>query len=117
MAGNMSAKVVYSCTGSHSIIVDIVYTLVTAEVYQLCVLLLCSPRAAHFNALAGSNLADWITSIGLEAYADIISQLVGTGERLASISSNVEDLQVWKHVLHCDQHLHLLLCLCSVLVL
>ena len=79
---------------------DIVYTLVTAEVYQLCVFLLCSPRAAHFNALAGSNLADWITSIGLEAYADIISQLVGTGERLASISSNVEDLQVWTHVLH-----------------
>lgn len=44
--------------------------------------------------MAGSDLADWITSIGLEVYADVISQLVGTGERLASISSSCEDLQV-----------------------
>ena len=53
-----------------------------------------SPRAKHFNSLVGADLADWIASIGLEMYGDLISQLVGTGERLASIADNKEDLVV-----------------------
>lgn len=35
-----------------------------------------------------------MSSIGLEMYAELISQLVVTGERLASIAANSEDLVV-----------------------
>ena len=53
-----------------------------------------SARAQHFHSLNGPDLADWMNSVGLEMYGELISQLVGTGERLASICSNTEDLMV-----------------------
>lgn len=53
-----------------------------------------SPRAQSFHSLTGSDLASWMSSIGLEMYAELISQLVVTGERLASIAANSEDLVV-----------------------
>ena len=56
-----------------------------------------SPRAQHFHSLNGPDLADWMGSIGLEMYGELISQLVGTGERLASIAANTEDLMVRKN--------------------
>ncbi len=58
-------------------------------------LLLFSARAQHFHSLTGPDLADWMNSVGLDIYGELISQLVGTGERLASICYNTEDLMVY----------------------
>ncbi|XP_003384204.2 PREDICTED: uncharacterized protein LOC100634848 [Amphimedon queenslandica] len=62
-------------------------------------------RAQSFHSLSGSDLAAWMNSIGLEMYGELISQLVVTGERLASIAANTEDLVRLGvlNVLHCKK--------------
>ena len=72
---------------------------------------LFSTRAQSFHSLSGSDLAAWMNSIGLEMYSELISQLVVTGERLASIAANTEDLVVSTKTMHVEFiHVHVYIC-------